>query len=103
MDQERSLEYPRLPYNNYSMHHNLPFAACGSSSADTTYNFQLHPALSSSPILTPPMPLASESVHSLTHSSTNFMLPIAFLRDGVQVSPTEIEQTTTGVQTRENH
>ena len=29
-------------------------------------------------ILTPPLPLASESLHSLTHSSTNFMLPSAF-------------------------
>ena len=48
------------------------------------------------------MPMASESVHSFTHSSTNFMLPSAFQGGGVQVSPTENEQTTTEGQTREN-
>ena len=48
------------------------------------------------------MPLASESVHSLTHQSTSFMLPSTFQMGGVQVSPTENEQTTTKEQTREN-
>ena len=54
------------------------------------------------PILTPPMPLASESVHSLTHQSTSFMFPSAFQGGRMQVSSTKNEQTATDEQTREN-
>ena len=55
------------------------------------------------PILTPPMPPAFESVRSLIHPSTSFMLPSTFQGGGVRVSPTENKQTTAGEQTRENH
>ena len=66
----------------------------------TTFNCTL--PLVPPPILTPPMPLASESLHSFTHHASNFMLPSAFQGGGVQVSTIENEQTATNEQTREN-
>ena len=66
----------------------------------TTFNCTL--PLMPPPILTPPMPLASATTHSLSHHSPSFMLPSAFQGGGVQVSSTENEQTATDEQTREN-
>ena len=66
----------------------------------TTFNCTL--PLVRPPILTPPMPLASESLHSFTHHSSNFMLLSAFQGGGVQVSTIENEQTETNEQTRES-
>ena len=66
----------------------------------TTFNCTL--PLVPPPILTPPMPLASESLHSFTHHASNFILPSAFQGGGVQVSTIENEQAATNEQTREN-
>ena len=41
------------------------------------------------------MPLASVGVSSLTQPTSSFMLPSTFQGGGVQVSPTECNQTTT--------
>ena len=54
------------------------------------------------PILIPPMSLASVGVSSLTHSTSSFMLPSTFHGGGVQVSPTECNQTITQEQAKES-
>ena len=53
------------------------------------------------PIPTPPMPLASIGVSSLTPSTSGFMLPSTFQGGGVQVSPNECNQVTTQEQAKE--
>ena len=53
------------------------------------------------PIPTPPMPLASVGVSSLTPSTSGFMLPSTFQGGGVQVSPIECNQVTTQEQAKE--
>ena len=53
------------------------------------------------PILTPPMPLASEGVRLVTHPSSNFMLPSAFQGGGAQVSTTANNPTADEEQIRE--
>ena len=53
------------------------------------------------PILTPPMPLASEGVRLLTHPSSNFMLPSTFQRGGAQMNTTANNPTTDEEQIKE--
>ena len=48
------------------------------------------------------MPLASVGVSSLTQSTSSYMLPSTFQGGGVQVSPTECNQTTTQEQAKES-
>ena len=58
----------------------------------TTFSCTLH--LMPTPILTPPMPLASVGVNSLTQPTTCFYFLPPFRGEGVQVSSTECNQKT---------
>ena len=64
--------------------------------------FQLHPTLSTASDPNTPMALASVGVSSLTQSTSSFMLPSTFQGGGVQVSPTECNQTATQEQAKES-
>ena len=88
MDQERSLRIsPPTIQPSFQTPQPAPPQTVAPPPPTEPTTFSCTLPLAPPPILTPPMPLASVGVTSLTQPTTGFILPSTFQGGGVQVSP----------------
>ena len=103
MDQERSFRIsPPTIQPLFQAPQPIPTQTVIQLPPSETTTFSCTLLLVQPPTLTPPMPLASMGIRSLTQSTSGFMLPSTFQGGGLQVSPTECNRTTTQEQAKES-